>query len=32
MTLTINGKTVSLPAKVRSNGLIRIMSAGDVRA
>ena len=32
VTLTINGKTVSLPAKVRSNGLIRIMSAGDVRA
>jgi cytoskeletal protein RodZ len=31
VTLTINGKTVSLPAKVRSNGLIRIMSAGDVR-
>jgi cytoskeleton protein RodZ len=32
VTLTVNGKTVSLPAKVRSNGLIRIMSAGDVRA
>ncbi len=32
VTLTINGKTVSLPAKVRSNGLIRIMSAGDVKA
>jgi cytoskeleton protein RodZ len=32
VTLTVNGKTMSLPAKVRSNGLIRIMSAGDVRA
>jgi cytoskeletal protein RodZ len=32
VTLTINGKTVSLPAKVRSNGVIRIMSAGDIRA
>ena len=31
VTLTINGKTVSLPAKVRSNGLIRIMSAGNVK-
>jgi len=31
VTLTINGKTVSLPAKVRSNGVIRIMSGGVVR-
>jgi cytoskeletal protein RodZ len=32
VTLTVNGTTVALPAKVTSKSLIRILAGGDVRA
>lgn len=32
VTLTVNGKTVKLPAKASSNSVIRIVSGSDVRA
>jgi hypothetical protein len=32
VTLTIDGKAVTLPAKVSSKSVIRIVSGGDVRA
>ena len=32
VTLTVNGKTVSLPAKVPSKSVIRIVSGSDIRA
>jgi hypothetical protein len=32
VTLTVNGKAVTLPAKVSSKSVIRIVSGSDIRA